>query len=237
MKNKKLIVTALVIVLTVFTFSLGFLSGKSQKVVTQNLTGESPKKETGKEPIKNNNTNSNDKQEVKVASSNENDLKDKLYGLKEFGNYRDLGIQIIDWSETQNIDNKAGSISCDSNSKFIVLKLELKNNANEPIKITDNIFTLVLENESDINSPLIYAIDDVAFKGMQTLNNFEAVYNENTSHLRIHETIPSGLTKSFFITFNVPNSTQLTHAADLLCIGDADDTNDADNVIAFMLKK
>lgn len=175
-KNTKLIIGAIVI------FVIGYFIGDATAI-------SRVKKQIGQGT------------EKQVSSTKEvvkEEKKDIKFGEQSpVGN---LGIKILEAKESTAISNESGKST--PSGKFIVIKLELKNNGEEATEYNTGEFALKKDKT-------IYEVDDNAFEALGQLNSQETIYNKNSNFIGAYDKFNSGITKNAYIAFDVPKETKI----------------------------
>ncbi|MCW6080572.1 DUF4352 domain-containing protein [Clostridium sporogenes] len=175
-KNTKLIIGAIVI------FVIGYFIGDATAISrVKKQIGQGTEKQV-----------SSTKEEVKEEK------KDIKFGEQSpVGN---LGVKILEAKESTAISNESGKST--PSGKFIVIKLELKNNGEEATEYNTGEFALKKDKT-------IYEVDDNAFEALGQLNSQETIYNKNSNFIGAYDKFNSGITKNAYIAFDVPKETKI----------------------------
>ncbi|HDK7218150.1 TPA: DUF4352 domain-containing protein [Clostridium botulinum] len=175
-KNTKLIIGAIVI------FVIGYFIGDAtaiSRVKKQIGQGTEKQVSSTKEVVK------EEKKDIKIGDQS------------PVGN---LGIKILEAKESTAISNESGKST--PSGKFIVIKLELKNNGEEATEYNTGEFALKKDKT-------IYEVDDNAFEALGQLNSQETIYNKNSNFIGAYDKFNSGITKNAYIAFDVPKETKI----------------------------
>ncbi|EJP6471338.1 DUF4352 domain-containing protein [Clostridium botulinum] len=138
----------------------------------------------------------------KQVSSTKEELREEKKDIK-FGEQSpvgNLGIKILEAKESTAISNESGKST--PSGKFIVIKLELKNNGEETTEYNTREFALKKDKT-------IYEVDDNAFEALGQLNSQETIYNKNSNFIGAYDKFNSGITKNAYIAFDVPKETKI----------------------------
>ncbi|ACO85643.1 DUF4352 domain-containing protein [Clostridium botulinum] len=138
----------------------------------------------------------------KQVSSTKEEVKEEKKDVK-FGEQSPVGnlsIKILEAKENGAISNESGKST--PSGKFIVIKLELKNNGEEATEYNTNEFALKKDKT-------VYEVDDNAFEALGQLNSQETIYNKNSSFIGAYDKFNSGITKNTYIAFDVPKETKI----------------------------
>lgn len=189
--NKKGIIITLVV--AVLSFITGFFVGDSaainkvNKQIESNIQATSSQPETKQEESK--------KEEVKESAQTVQTIK-----VNEQSSVGNLGVKVLEAKETTNISNEAGKSA--ASGKFIVIKLELKNNGQEATEYNTHDFRLK-------TSQAIYEVDDNAFDALGNLNSQETIYKNNKNFIGVYDKFNSGIAKNTYIVFDIPKETKI----------------------------
>lgn len=175
-------------ILIVIAFIAGYFIGDSSAISRVN-------KELGTNPRITNIT-------VNQPETKKDDAKESLksINLSEQAAAGDLGIKVLEAKESESISNKAGKST--PSGKFVIIKLEIKNNATGAIEYSSNDFALK-------NDKSLYEVDDNAFKALGNLNMQETIYNKNSNFIGVYDKFNPGLTKNTYIVFDVPKESKI----------------------------
>ncbi|AUN04007.1 hypothetical protein RSJ21_13470 [Clostridium botulinum] len=138
----------------------------------------------------------------KQVSSTKEEVREEKKDIK-FGEQSpvgNLGAKILEAKESTAISNESGKST--PSGKFIVIKLELKNNGEEATEYNTNEFALKKDKT-------VYEVDDNAFEALGQLNSQETIYNKNSSFIGAYDKFNSGITKNTYIAFDVPKETKI----------------------------
>ncbi|KAJ53616.1 hypothetical protein BD780_003219 [Clostridium tetanomorphum] len=186
MNKKQTIITAVAIVLA---FIVGYFVGDASAINRVNKQISSMGKiETNASNIKEEPAKEEVKEEIKTVKLNEQSVA---------GN---LGIKVLEAKESTAISNEAGKST--PSGKFIVIKLEIKNNGKEPTEYNTNDFKLK-------NKDILYQVDDNSFGALGDLNSQETIYNENKKFIGAYDKFNAGITKNTYIVFDIPKEAKL----------------------------
>ncbi|EPY6491401.1 DUF4352 domain-containing protein [Clostridium sporogenes] len=175
-KNTKLMIGAIVI------FVIGYFIGDATAISrVKKQIGQGAEKEVSstKEVVK------EEKKDIKAGEQS------------PVGN---LGVKILEAKESTAISNESGKST--PSGKFIVIKLELKNNGEEATEYNTREFALKKDKT-------IYEVDDNAFEALGQLNSQETIYNKNSNFIGAYDKFNSGITKNAYIAFDVPKETKI----------------------------
>ncbi|EDS77345.1 conserved hypothetical protein [Clostridium botulinum C str. Eklund] len=111
-----------------------------------------------------------------------------------------IGVKVLEAKEKESISNEAGKSH--ATGKFIIIKLELKNNGNEATEYTPSEFKL-------LNGTKKYDVDDNSFEALGYLNSQETIYKENKKFIGSYDKYNSGLVKNTYLVFDVPKDSKL----------------------------
>ncbi|HDK7177695.1 TPA: DUF4352 domain-containing protein [Clostridium botulinum] len=138
----------------------------------------------------------------KQVSSTKEGVKEEKKDIKagEQSPVGNLGVKILEAKESTAISNESGKST--PSGKFIVIKLELKNNGEEATEYNTNEFALKKDKT-------IYEVDDNAFEALGQLNSQETIYNKNSNFIGAYDKFNSGITKNAYIAFDVPKETKI----------------------------
>ncbi|NFD29678.1 DUF4352 domain-containing protein [Clostridium botulinum] len=138
----------------------------------------------------------------KQVSSTKEEVKEEKKDVKfgEQSSVGNLGVKILEAKESTAISNESGKST--PSGKFIVIKLELKNNGEEATEYNTNEFALKKDKT-------VYEVDDNAFEALGQLNNQETIYNKNSNFIGAYDKFNSGITKNTYIAFDVPKETKV----------------------------
>ncbi|HDK7182930.1 TPA: DUF4352 domain-containing protein [Clostridium botulinum] len=138
----------------------------------------------------------------KQVSSTKEGVKEEKKDIKagEQSPVGNLGVKILEAKESTAISNESGKST--PSGKFIVIKLELKNNGEEATEYNTNEFALKKDKT-------IYEVDDNAFEALGQLNSQETIYNKNSNFIGAYDKFNSGITKNTYIAFDVPKETKI----------------------------
>ncbi|HCL4578490.1 TPA: DUF4352 domain-containing protein [Clostridium botulinum] len=138
----------------------------------------------------------------KQVSSTKEGVKEEKKDIKagEQSSVGNLGVKILEAKESTAISNESGKST--PSGKFIVIKLELKNNGEEATEYNTNEFALKKDKT-------IYEVDDNAFEALGQLNSQETIYNKNSNFIGAYDKFNSGITKNTYIAFDVPKETKI----------------------------
>lgn len=178
-KNTKLIIGAIVI------FVVGYFVGDTVAISRVNKQiGKSAEKQV-----------SSTKEEIKEEKK---DIKS--YKIGEQGAVGNLGVKIIEVKESNEISNEAGKAA--PSGKFVLIKLEMKNNGEQAIDYNPSDFQLK-------NNKTIYEVDDNAFEAIGNLNSQETIYNKNEKFVGAYDKFNAGIAKNSYVVFDVPKETKI----------------------------
>lgn len=186
--NKKGIIITLVV--AVLSFITGFFVGDSAAINKVNKQIEANIQATSSQP------------ETKQEESKKEEVKETAQTIKvnEQSSVGNLGVKILESKETTNISNEAGKSV--ASGKFIVIKLELKNNGQEATEYNTHDFRLK-------TSQAIYEVDDNAFDALGNLNSQETIYKNNKNFIGVYDKFNSGIAKNTYIVFDIPKETKI----------------------------
>ncbi|NFB57056.1 DUF4352 domain-containing protein [Clostridium botulinum] len=138
----------------------------------------------------------------KQVSSTKEEVKEEKKDVKfgEQSSVGNLGVKILEAKESTAISNESGKST--PSGKFIVIKLELKNNGEEATEYNTNEFALKKDKT-------VYEVDDNAFEALGQLNSQETIYNKNSNFIGAYDKFNSGITKNTYIAFDVPKETKV----------------------------
>ncbi|MBN3418631.1 DUF4352 domain-containing protein [Clostridium botulinum] len=138
----------------------------------------------------------------KQVSSTKEEVKEEKKDIKfgEQSSVGNLGVKILEAKESTAISNESGKST--PSGKFIVIKLELKNNGEEATEYNTNEFALKKDKT-------VYEVDDNAFEALGQLNSQETIYNKNSIFIGAYDKFNSGITKKTYIAFDVPKETKI----------------------------
>lgn len=184
MKKKNIIITSVAVVIA---FVVGMFVGDSMAI------------NRVKKQFSSIGTSETTKSTVSEKAPKEEKKETKSIKLNEGAAAGDLGIKVLEAKEGTSISNEAGSSK--PSGKFIIIKLELKNNGQSAIEYKADDFGLK-------NSKAIYEVDDNAFEALGDLNSQEKIYNENKNFVGVYDKFNAGITKNTYIVFDVPKETK-----------------------------
>ena len=182
MSKKQTIIT---IVIVALAFIVGFFVGDSSAIHRVNKQISASTEETGDNKST---TKEEPKEEIKSIQ------------LNTEAQVGDLGIKVLEAKESTAVSNEAGKST--PTGKFIVIKLELKNNSKEAIGYDTNDFKLK-------NNDILYEVDDNAFDALGNLNSQETIFNKNSKFIGVYDKFNAGVTKNTYIVFDVPKETKI----------------------------
>ncbi|BDB01694.1 DUF4352 domain-containing protein [Clostridium botulinum] len=138
----------------------------------------------------------------KQVSSTKEEVKEEKKDIKfgEQSSVGNLGVKILEAKESTAISNESGKST--PSGKFIVIRLELKNNGEEATEYNTNEFALKKDKT-------VFEVDDNAFEALGQLNSQETIYNKNSSFIGAYDKFNSGITKNTYIAFDVPKETKI----------------------------
>ncbi|NFL55695.1 DUF4352 domain-containing protein [Clostridium botulinum] len=138
----------------------------------------------------------------KQVSSTKEEVKEEKKDVKfgEQSSVGNLGVKILEAKESTAISNESGKST--PSGKFIVIKLELKNNGEEATEYNTNEFALKKDKT-------VFEVDDNAFEALGQLNSQETIYNKNSNFIGAYDKFNSGITKNTYIAFDVPKETKI----------------------------
>ncbi|KOM97059.1 hypothetical protein ACP49_16110 [Clostridium botulinum] len=138
----------------------------------------------------------------KQVSSTKEGVKEEKKDIKagEQSPVGNLGVKILEAKDSTAISNESGKST--PSGKFIVIKLELKNNGEEATEYNTNEFALKKDKT-------VYEVDDNAFEALGQLNSQETIYNKNSNFIGAYDKFNSGITKNAYITFDVPKEAKI----------------------------
>ncbi|AJD26982.1 DUF4352 domain-containing protein [Clostridium botulinum] len=138
----------------------------------------------------------------KQVSSTKEEVKEEKKDIKagEQSPVGNLGVKILEAKESTAISNESGKST--PSGKFIVIRLELKNNGEEATEYNTNEFALKKDKT-------VFEVDDNAFEALGQLNSQETIYNKNSNFIGAYDKFNSGITKNTYIAFDVPKETKV----------------------------
>lgn len=140
------------------------------------------------------------KSTAKEETTKEEKKEIKSIKLNEEAPSGDLGIKVLEAKEGTSISNESGKST--PSGKFIIIKLELKNNGQSAIGYGTDDFGL-----KDIKG--IYELDDNALEALGNLNSQETIFNKNKNFVGVYDKFNAGITKNTYIVFDVPKETKI----------------------------
>jgi len=183
MSKKQTIITIIVVVLA---FVIGFFVGDSSAINRVNKQIDSAN--TGETVDSENTTKEESKEEIKSIQ------------LNEEAQAGDLGIKVLESKESTTVSNEAGKST--PAGKFIIIKLELKNNGKEATEYDTHDFKLK-------NNDTLYEVDDNSFDALGNLNSQETIFNKNSKFIGVYNKFNAGITKNTYIVFDVPKEAKI----------------------------
>lgn len=182
MKKKQIIITSLI---AIITFIVGFFVGDSSAINRVN-------KQIG--------SNVASQQSKPVATNDKPKEAAKEVKLTEPAAVGKVELKVLEAKESDAISNKAGNST--PSGKFIIIKLELKNNGDQATEYNTRDFKLKKDKT-------IYEVDDNAFDALGHLNSQEKIYNENKNFIGVYDKFNAGISKNTYIVFDVSKETKL----------------------------
>ncbi|KLU74184.1 hypothetical protein ADU80_05020 [Clostridium botulinum] len=124
----------------------------------------------------------------------------KIVKLGEETKAGNIGVKVLEVKEQNSISNEAGKAN--ATCKFVILKLELKNNGNEATEYNPHEFKL-----NDDKKTL--EVDDNSFDALGHLNSQETIYKNNKKFIGSYDKYNAGLSKNTYLVFDVPKDSKL----------------------------
>lgn len=146
------------------------------------------------------NTKKEDTKQEEKKDIKKEEKKGKTITVKEEGMVGNLGIKVLETKESNAISNESGKST--PSGKFIVLKLELKNNGEQATEYSGSDFKLK-------NDRIIYEVDDNSFQALGYLNTQETIYNKNKNFIGVYDKFNPGITKNTYIVFDIPKEVKI----------------------------
>ncbi|KOY66372.1 DUF4352 domain-containing protein [Clostridium sporogenes] len=138
----------------------------------------------------------------KQVSSTKEEVKEEKKDVK-FGEQSPVGnlsIKILEAKENGAISNESGKST--PSGKFIVIKLDIKNNGEEATGYEPHEFKLN-------DGKKTYEVDDNSFEALGHLNSQESIFRENKNFIGSYDKINAGINKSTFLVFDIPKDVKI----------------------------
>ncbi|HCL4466712.1 TPA: DUF4352 domain-containing protein [Clostridium botulinum] len=136
--------------------------------------------------------------EKQVSSTKKEVKKDIKFG--EQSSVGNLGVKILEAKENGAISNESGKST--PSGKFIVIKLDIKNNGEEATGYEPHEFKL---NDGEKT----YEVDDNSFEALGHLNSQESIFRENKNFIGSYDKINAGINKNTFLVFDIPKDVKI----------------------------
>lgn len=185
MNKKQIIITCVV---AFIAFVAGYFIGDSSAInrVNKQISAKVSNEQSTSKDTKQQSNDSNKKEDT------------KMYKFGEEGTSGNWNIKVLEVNETDTVQGGNSSDNKTTKEKFIVIKLQMKNIAKQPVQYSPKEF--MLGNMKDKSQ---YNINDSAFNAMGAANSKEKIYNNNDGHMGVYDDVNPNTSKQTYIVFEV----------------------------------